>query len=70
MTVVGEVVRYLLTGVSLVVPDFRSFYASPYLIAGHSVPASFLGWATVYFLLYGGGALVIAWLLFRRREML
>jgi hypothetical protein len=70
MTIVGEVIRSLLTGVSLVVPDFRIFYASPYLIAGHSVPASFLGWATLYFFLYGGGALVVAWLLFRRREML
>jgi len=70
MTIVGEVIRYLLTGVSVVVPDFRTFYASPYLLAGRSVPASFLGWATLYLLLYGGVAVVAAWLLFRRREML
>ena len=70
MTVLGLVMRYLLTGVSLVVPDFRTFYASPYLLAGHSVPVSFLGSAALYLLLYGGGALVVAWLLFRRREML
>jgi ABC-type transport system involved in multi-copper enzyme maturation permease subunit len=65
----NQMVRYLLTGVSMVVPDFRNFYASPYLLQGTSVPLSALGEAALYFLIYGGVALVLACLLFRRREM-
>lgn len=68
--VLNQVVRYLLTGLSMVVPDFRNFYANPFLLRGHSVPAGFIGWALLYFVLYSGVGLVAGWLLFRRREML
>jgi len=67
--VVNQTVRYLLTGLSMVVPDFGNFYATPYLKQGYSVPGEFLLSALLYFLVYAGGALVLAWLLFRRREM-
>ncbi len=69
VVMVNQSVRYLLTGLSLVVPDFRKFYAADFLIEGINVHARFLGWAALYSALYTGGALVLAWLLFRRREM-
>jgi hypothetical protein len=62
-------IRYLLTGLSKIVPDFERFYASPFLLKGHSVPASFVGFAALYFMLYAGMALLVGWLVFRRREM-
>jgi len=82
---VNQTIRYLLNGLSVVVPDFAKFYASSSLREGVSVPSEFvvgsvrsvtgsmwpevhLG-AVCYFLIYGGGALLLGWLLFRRREM-
>jgi len=69
VVVVNQAIRYLLTGLSIVVPDFRNFYAYPFLKQGHNVPTEFLGLALLYFVLYGGGALLLGCLLFRRREM-
>jgi len=62
-------IRYLLTGLSKVIPNFERFYASSYLLKGHNVPMDFLGFSAAYFAAYAGIALLIAWLVFRRREM-
>ena len=69
VVMVNQAIRYLLTGLSVVVPDFRNFYAYPFLKQGHNVPTEFLGQALLYFALYGGGGLLLGCLLFRRREM-
>jgi len=69
VVMINQTVYYLLTGLSLAVPDFRKFYAAHFLVDGLNVHGWFLGWAALYAALYAGGGLVLAWLLFRRREM-
>ncbi len=65
---VNSIVRNVLTGLATVLPDFRKFGTTDYLLESFSIPMGTLAWAFLHMLIYAALSFAVASMFMWKRE--